>query len=118
MSHQFPKSRRVRQRREFYRIYRQGRVLQDEFFRLHYCILKNGAEPGHLGLTVGKSLGKAVQRNRIKRILREVFRQHPELSLGLELVAQPKPALAPLENAKISELFLRMLQHLRERARR
>ena len=118
MSHTFPKSRHVRQRREFDRIYRQGRVLQDEFFRIHYCTLQNSSEPGHLGLTVGKSLGKAVQRNRIKRILREVFRQHPEFSVGLELIVQPKPALALLANAKISEFFLQMLQNLRGRTHR
>lgn len=112
MSHAFPKSRHVRQRREFDRIYRQGRVLQDDFFRIHYCSLKNSDEPGRLGLTVGKSLGKAVQRNRIKRILREIFRQHPEFSVGLELIVQPKPALAPLENAKIGEFFLQVLQNL------
>ncbi len=115
VTHAFPKTQRVRRRRDFDRIYKQGRVVQDEFFRLHYCRLERADTPGRLGLTVGKNVGKAVQRNRLKRLLREMFRQHPELSLGLELVVQPKRALATLKNKMVGERFLILFGKLRQR---
>ena len=116
LSQKFPKSQRVRQRRDFDRIYKHGHVLQDDFFRVHYCLLEKLDTPGHLGLTVGKRLGKAVRRNRLKRLLREAFRQHPELSLGLELVVQPKTECATLENKIVKEQFLIFLVKLRQLA--
>lgn len=49
---------------------------------------------GHkrLGVTVGKRIGPAVQRNRIKRVVREVFRQNKSLfpaDCDVVLVARP-----------------------------
>jgi ribonuclease P protein component len=115
LSQKFSKAQRLRRRRDFDRLYKEGRVLQDEFFRIHYCSLKEPEALGQLGLTVGKNLGGAVQRNRLKRILREAFRQNPELSRGLELVIQPKSKTATLENTVIREHFLFLLGQLRGR---
>jgi ribonuclease P protein component len=112
MSQKFSKNQRIRRRRDFDRIYHQGRHLQNEFFRMHYCELSDLAQPGRLGLTIGKALGKAVERNRLKRLLREVFRQNQELTLGLELVIQPQTALSSLENSQIRESFLALLRCL------
>jgi ribonuclease P protein component len=118
MSPKFPKSHRVRRGRDFARLYGSGRVFQDEFFRIHYGASENPAQPGRLGLAVGRSLGKAVQRNRIKRLLREVFRHHPELTLGLDLVVQPITDVAALKNPQIREVFLKTLKNLRSRVHR
>lgn len=38
-----------------------------------------GADHARLGVVVTKKLGSAVRRNRIKRVMREVFRRHREL---------------------------------------
>ena len=43
--------------------------------------------PTRLGITVTRKVGKAVARNRIKRLVREVFRrQHQHLRAGLDMV--------------------------------
>jgi hypothetical protein len=43
-----------------------------------------------VGLTAGKVLGKAHERNRIKRRMREVVRKHFELPAGLDLILHPR----------------------------
>lgn len=105
MSSKFPRAHRIRTRTDFQRVYQQGQLYQDGFFRIFY-LRKDPTEPGRLGVSVGKSLGKATVRNRLKRLLRETFRRHPQLSAGLELIVQPQSA----ENTR--ERFLQALKAL------
>ncbi len=112
MSFRFSRARRIRKRRDFEYIYEHGQLYQDEFFRIFY-VRKSPTELGRLGISISKKLGKAHERNRIKRILKETFRLHPELTAGLDLIVQPRPSVPPLENAQISQCFLKSLGALR-----
>ncbi len=111
MRYLFPRARRIRTHREFQRLYAQGRLYQDEYFRIFY-LKKDSSEAGRLGLSVSKKLGKAHNRNRIRRLLREVFRLYPELSVGLDLIVQPKTEAAALKNGQLRERFLQALRAL------
>jgi ribonuclease P protein component len=72
--HGYPKSLRLRRRAEYRRVQTQGRRIPTPHFLL---ILLPGPDEGpKLGVTVTKKVGTAVQRNRVKRLVREVFRQH------------------------------------------
>jgi len=68
----FPKAARLRRRGEFLAIQRRG-----ESWRLRSFVVIRGASPHgrtRLGITVSRRVGKAVVRNRVKRMVREIFR--------------------------------------------
>ena len=69
------KSSRLSRSSEFQRVYRQGSSTASRFLVLYYFKRAPGAGDAvpRLGLSVSKKLGGAVERNRIKRLLREAF---------------------------------------------
>jgi ribonuclease P protein component len=77
--------------------------------------------PARLGLVVAKKHARlAVQRNRLKRLLRESFRHHKAELAGLDIVALVKPGLWQQENpairAIIEEQWARLLKQKRRSA--
>jgi ribonuclease P protein component len=73
----FPKKERIRRRAEFLRIFRQGTKFRTAHFRI--SSLPNGRTHPRLGIAVGKKAGSAVVRNRLKRRIREFYRQNKGL---------------------------------------
>lgn len=70
-----------------------------------------------VGLTVGKVLGKAHERNRIKRRLREVLRRHVELlPAGCDLILHPRRVVLTMEFAKLEAEVVRILEQARAEA--
>ncbi len=70
-----PKRGRLSRSAEFERVYRQGRSVGNRFLVL-YTFPRAGASAGdgpRLGLSVSRKVGGAVDRNRVKRLLREAF---------------------------------------------
>jgi len=77
-SMRFRASNRLRKRFEFRRVRDMGRRVHTKSF---LCLLSAQPEgqPTRIGITVTRQVACAVGRNRIKRILREVFRQNRSL---------------------------------------
>ena len=68
-----PKRGRLSRRAEFERVYRQGRSHGNRHLVL-YSFPRPAAEDGpRLGLSVSRKVGGAVDRNKVKRLLREAF---------------------------------------------
>ena len=64
-----------------------------------------------VGLTAGKVLGKAHERNRIKRRMREALRRHVDLlPAGFDLIFHPRRIVLTLEFAKLEAEIVRILQ--------
>ena len=90
---QFPKSRRLLRHADFERVYKQGRRHFAAHMTAFYLLRSTEPESKgpRIGLTVGKALGGAVQRNRIKRRLREVVRLNGfAAELPVDIVINPK----------------------------
>jgi ribonuclease P protein component len=85
----FARRARLRRRREFVNLFKSGKRAGDG--RLDIWALPNDLGYSRLGLIVGRRHGNAVRRNRIKRIIREAFRQaRPQLPRGLDIACSPR----------------------------
>jgi ribonuclease P protein component len=92
----FPRSVRLLRHADFERVYKQGR----RHFAAHLTVFylsrrakENEADCGRVGFTVGKVLGGAVVRNRMKRRLREAVRLHGMIPAAMDVVINPKKSL-------------------------
>jgi ribonuclease P protein component len=106
--HGFPARLRIKQRRDFLRVQRGGRKHQLRHFMVFAARRVPPSEssspplPTRLGITVTRKIGNAVARNRIKRLVREVFRQNRErLPSGLDLVWVAKQGAAEADFAAV-----------------
>ncbi len=106
----YPKTDRLRKRREFLRL-NQGRKVANEAFLVAWRPHSEGRT--RLGVTVTKKVGCAVVRNRIKRVAREVFRTRGRLLCpGLDMNVIARQAAARITKGQaaraITELFVRI----------
>ncbi|MDX8387283.1 MAG: ribonuclease P protein component [Ghiorsea sp.] len=60
---------------------------------LNLVIAPNACSHARLGLAVSTKYGNAVQRNRLKRCLRNAFRQHDIRTIKMDILAIPSPQL-------------------------
>jgi ribonuclease P protein component len=78
----------------------------------------NGMSYSRLGLVIAKkNVRLAVQRNRIKRLLRESFRAHHG-SQGIDIVVLARRGLDSIENPELHTQFGRLLKELQGKAKR
>jgi ribonuclease P protein component len=70
--------RRLSRSAEFDRVYREGRSHAGRHLVLYSFPREGDGEPPRLGLSVGRKVGGAVERNKVKRLLREAFWQSEE----------------------------------------
>lgn len=64
-----------------------------------------------VGLTAGKAVGKAHERNRMKRRMREALRRHIDLlPAGADLILHPRRAVLAMDFAKLDAEIVRILQ--------
>ncbi|HTA05621.1 MAG TPA: ribonuclease P protein component, partial [Solirubrobacteraceae bacterium] len=81
---------------EFERVYRQGRSVANRHLVL-YTFPNASAERPRLGLSVSRKVGGAVERNRVKRLLREAFAQaEDDLLSGQDVVVVARPPAGEL----------------------
>ena len=80
----------IRRRAEFQQVYEQGARIRGRFSTLF--LLPNKLSIGRLGIAATRKLGGAVQRNRAKRLIREVFRRN-NTAAGFDVVVVPKREL-------------------------
>jgi len=86
----FPKACRLLTNSQFRTVLYQRKSVRDELLVLY--ALKNGLDYSRLGVSIGKSSGKAVVRNRLKRLIREAFRQNKHvIAPGFDYVVSMSP---------------------------
>jgi ribonuclease P protein component len=107
----FTKEDRLTHRSDFIRLSKHGKRYDNRYFAAYVC--QNQFYTCRLGITVSRKVGKAVARNRIKRIARECFRQNRHVFHGhwdINLIA--KRGLGDISNqaaaSSIKDIFLKI----------
>lgn len=122
-SSRFPKTRHLLKHADFQRVYqgggRQFTGNMTVFFLRREC---GGGEPGaggpKVGFTVGKALGGSVERNRIKRRMREAVRRSwPACEAPVDVVFNPRKSVLSLPFAKLLDEVERGLRLAAQRTR-
>lgn len=105
MAQSFGKAFRLRSRGEFQSIQRRGRRRHSPHF-IVISIDRPSASTPRLGVTVSRTVGNSVVRNRVKRRVRELFRVVcPRLSATADFVVIAKPGAGELTSAaSVAEL--------------
>lgn len=99
----------LKENHEFRRLYHRGTSAVTAHLVL-YC-RKNRLGKNRLGLTVSAKLGKAVQRNRVKRLLREAYRLHEDaFATGVDLVLVARTRAVGASYSEIEKSLLRALK--------
>ncbi len=92
----FPRAARLLRHADFERVYKQGRRHFSSHMTVFY--LRQPEGNARVGFTVGRVLGGAVERNRIKRRLRETVRQRRAILTGpVDVVINPKKSVLKVE---------------------
>lgn len=107
---------RLRKHADFQRVYREGRKQFSPSMSYFYALRGAGSQTPagpRVGLTAGKVLGKAVERNRIKRRMRDIVRrQAPIVSADVDIVLHPRRSVLTVEFAKLEGEVVRIFSNV------
>jgi ribonuclease P protein component len=111
---------RLRKHADYQRAYDAARKRQSASMSWFLAPQSPEGQAGpRIGLTAGKVLGKAHERNRIKRRMREALRRHLELlPSGFDLIFHPRRVVLTMDFAKLEAEIVRILQQANAEATR
>ena len=78
MSASFTQHQRIKQKKDFQRVFKQGKKRVSSSF-IFYSYIEHHRQYRRLGIIASRKVGNAVSRNRCKRIMREIFRKNKQL---------------------------------------
>lgn len=109
----FARRYRLTKTDEFSSVFGFRRAIRGKLLMLHYQPRPEGVTEARLGLVVGKKLLKhAVDRNRLKRIVREQFRLRRPTLPAMDLVVRLAVKPLPLDGRQIAEDIVALFDKL------
>jgi ribonuclease P protein component len=104
------RGRRLTCRAEFDAVYRNGRRRSSRQFTVFFA--SNDLGESRFGMSVGRALGGAVVRNRIRRRVREILRLHrEEIPTGWDIIVHPRSSVEKAPFTLLREELISLLRN-------
>jgi len=98
---------RIRRRPEFERVYNEGARISGRFMTVF--LLATDRPGPRLGVAATRKMGNAVERNRAKRLAREIFRRH-KIAAGYDIVIVPRRDMLDASFASLEADYDRVME--------
>lgn len=113
----YPRDLRLTNKPQFDLVHREGHRVSDGLFSV--IARPNGLGHARLGLAVGvRAAGNAVRRNRVKRVVREIFRANQQELPPVDLVVNARPGAGQASTAAIRASVLALWDRVCQRCAR
>ncbi len=111
MGESYSPRERIRKKKDFSYLYRKGRATRGKYFNL--ICLPNSLSYSRMAVVASKKIGNAVQRNRARRRIRELFRRNKELlMLSLDMIIVTKRGVHEASWEDLQSQYFSMIQTL------
>ena len=113
MKETLSRDERLSHQGEFDRVFQEGRKFGASFAIIR--AVPNGLKHSRLGMSLGRRVGNAVRRNRIKRLIREAYRLNKHvLGCPCDIVVVPRPGWRNLILREIEPAVKKALARIHE----
>jgi len=102
---------RLKRSSDFKRVYHRGKVIEGAAFSFRILTSERGPR---IGIVIPRQWGNAVERNRMKRRLREAFRRNRGCFTGIDLLVQPKETCKRLSVVEVEQALLGITEVCRD----
>jgi ribonuclease P protein component len=110
----FRPEERIRRRAEYLAVYDHGRRVPGRLMTVF--LLENSLSRPRLGIAATRKYGSAVERNRAKRLVREVFRRHKP-AVGIDIVVVPRREMIDADDVRVETEYVAVIDRRARRPR-
>lgn len=106
----------IKKRSQFIKIFKNSKRIDSEKIRVYFTANEDEKDISKFSIVTGKKLGNAVLRNRVKRVIKEVYRKNKEyFGRGINWIFIPQGKWEKTNYNKTERLLLDVIKGIREK---
>lgn len=95
---------KINKNKTFLYLYKKGKCIVSKNIVIY--VKKNNRPYNNLGITAGKKIGNAVNRNRAKRIIRQAYRENEIfMPIGIDIVIVARASACRVKSSELCSYF-------------